>query len=260
MIGAREIAVQRVRSGSDIGKLIGAIEAEVHDLVAGVEPEVDVIGLGEVARRRVADRHRSPVDGPAGRRLQDDQSWRVVHGHRHDAGCGIAGGVMRGGAERVRSVGRGAGVPRGAIRSSRVFSAQHGAVQIELDTGDGDVVGRVDGERNGAGEDRPIGGRGEIDLWIGRVLGRHRRCHVGLDLGDRQRSAVDAHVVDLPAEILAPDGVAADAERHVRRLERSGERRGGDADAVDVEAQRRVVIGRGKMRPRICGQRLAAGR
>ena len=56
VIGAREVAVQRVRSGSDIGKLISAIEAEVHDLVAGVEPEVDVIGLGEVALRRVADR------------------------------------------------------------------------------------------------------------------------------------------------------------------------------------------------------------
>ena len=40
----------------------------------------------------------------------------------------------------------------------------------------------------------------------------HRRVHVGLDLGRGEGPVVDADVVDLALEVLAPDRVAADVQ------------------------------------------------
>ena len=63
---------------------------------------------------------------------------------------------------------------------------------------------------------------GVTELTVGGVVSAPAdgRVHVGLDLGLGQRPVVDANLVDQPVEPLAPDAVAADAQRaggHVDR-------------------------------------------
>src|SRR5690349_9536370 len=58
-----------------------------------------------------------------------------------------------------------------------------------------------------------------------------RRVLVGGDLAGRQRAVVDAHLVDVALEPLAPDGVAADPHVAVGHLDRALDVLRGDLDA-----------------------------
>src|SRR5262249_26882717 len=56
-----------------------------------------------------------------------------------------------------------------------------------------------------------LGRRGDRRGEVGRRRGDGQAgVHVGLDLPGRQRAVVDAHLVDLPGEVLAVEAVAAD--------------------------------------------------
>ena len=60
-----------------------------------------------------------------------------------------------------------------------------------------------------------------------RIRIRDRGVHVGLDLVGGEGAVVDADFVDVALEPLAPDRVAADAQRARRRGERAGDRGAG---------------------------------
>ena len=170
--------------------------------------------------------------------------------------------VRRAAAEAVERVAAG----RRAVRTGGVAAA------VEVVARDADVVSRgvpAQGQRRlrlaARPRDRrertgPACPRGRRRRWR-RGRGRRaadRSVHVALDLARRQGAVVDAHVVELAAEPLLPDRVAAEAERSRRGGDAAGVRaRVGDA-AVDVEPHRRAVIGDGEVAPGVQRQRRRA--
>ena len=84
---------------------------------------------------------------------------------------------------------------------------------------------------------------------------RDRGALVGLDLGGGEGDVVDADVVDQAGEELAVETVPADLQRVRRGGDRAGMGRRGDLGPVDIQAQRRPVIGLGQERPGVGGQR-----
>ena len=99
--------------------------------------------------------------------------------------------------------------------------------------------------------------RGRGGVGRRRSAAAHRRGHVGGDLGRRQGPVVDAHLVDAPVGVLAPDRVAADPKRQARGLDGAGRGGLGHLDAVLVEAQLGVVVGEGQVGPGAGGERRA---
>jgi hypothetical protein len=146
----------------------------------------------------------------------------------------------------------GVGPRRRVVRADRVTAA------VEVVARDTDVVGggvpaqrqrglglTADGEPSRSRRRLRIGCRGSSD----------GSAHVGLQLGGRQSPAVDANVVELPAEPLGPDRVAAEAKRAGRSGDAAGVRAGAGERAVHVEADGRAVVRRREMGPGVQGQR-----
>lgn len=104
-----------------------------------------------------------------------------------------------------------------------------------------------------------IGLRCCSDLTVQRAitqqLSGRQGLHVGLDLRRAQSPIVDTNLINAALEILAPNAVAADAQRprgnwYVARL-----RLFCDLNAVDKEPFGGAVISGGQMRPGVSGQR-----
>src|SRR6185436_15281481 len=89
------------------------------------------------------------------------------------------------------------------------------AVAVAAVAGDADVVaGGVPAERDLrlglAAGDETAGRGGRLRVGRRRRRATDGRVHVGLELGRRESTVVDAKIVDLAGEPLGPDGVAAD--------------------------------------------------
>src|SRR6185503_16181652 len=85
--------------------------------------------------------------------------------------------------------------------------------------------------------------------------GPDRRRHVRLNVRRGQRDVVDADFVDRAREILSTAAVATNLQRSVRGVDASRPRRAGDLDTVDIHPERRPVVGRRQVRPRVDGNR-----
>src|SRR5262249_36646169 len=71
-----------------------------------------------------------------------------------------------------------------------------------------------------------------------------------------EHAVVDAEVVELAAEVLAVDSVAADPERVAVDLEGAGGGKVGHHHAVDVQAKPGAVVGAGHVRPGVQGKQV----
>ena len=107
-------------------------------------------------------------DGRAGR-LEIDEEGRtgrrgwgagIAHGDRDGCGgCRIARGIAGDGREGVGAIGHGGGIPAGAEGIGRIFGAEVGALEPELDARNARIIAGVGADRHGAGDGARAGGR-----------------------------------------------------------------------------------------------------
>ena len=116
---------------------------------------------------------------------------------------------------------------------------------------------RVGGDRHRAGSRAPSAGA-VIETVGGVVSGgggaEHRGVHIGLDFGGAQRAVVDPDLVDQAAEELAPDAVAADAQRAGRGFDRPADGHVAGLHAIDEDAQGGAVVSGGQVGPGVQGE------
>src|SRR5688500_11275320 len=141
--------------------LISAVERQVHQYGPAIEREVHVVRFGEIAGRGVSDGNGGAGDGCAGGRLRDDEP-RVVDGNADGRDRCVTGGVTRTCADQVRAVGGGTRVPRDLVWRGGNLAADRSAVDEELHTGHGLVVGSVGVNRDVPGNAAPGCGRGDV--------------------------------------------------------------------------------------------------
>ena len=123
-------------------------------------------------RTEALGRLRQTGDG----RVGDEVGRLLVRDRdRYGARSGeVLGCVTRGGREGVRAVCHWSRVPAEAVRSRGVLGTEVLPVELELDAGDGRVVGCVGRDRDGPGEGAVRGRGGELHDGSGRVA----RCRV----------------------------------------------------------------------------------
>ena len=211
------------------GRIDVARPARLGDPVAGagrkagagaavkvVAHDADVVGRSAPAKRRLADRAACRKRPRCARRggIADDCARLVAD--RADVAGAVLGGdlvVVGAGGQAAVAVARAARLSDPVAHAGR--EARRGRA-VEVVAHDADVVGGSApaeagrAERAGCAE-RPWRTRG---LAVGRG---DRGRHVGGDLARAQGAVVDPQLVDQAAEVLAPDAVAADAERRARR-------------------------------------------
>ena len=106
-------------------------------------------------------------DGRAGRLKIDEEGrtgrrwWAyIVHGDR-DGGGGfcIARRIAGDRREGIRPIRHGGGIPAGAVGTARIFGAEVGALEPELDAGHADIIAGAGADRHRAGDGTCAGGR-----------------------------------------------------------------------------------------------------
>ena len=179
--------------------------------------------------------------------------WRL-HGHWHRrAHGGIAGRVTRLGRKAMASRRGRSRIPRDGIGRSRNLRTQRRTVEKELNSDHAHIIICRRGNcyracHRNVGRGRDYADRRRHGIG-GRRCATHRRIHVGLDFGLTESTVVHSHLVKTPGKILAPDTVAADAQRARGSEDRSSHRLAGHQRTVDVNAQGRAVMRGRQMRP-----------
>ncbi len=183
MIRAHEHGRQHVCTLGDAGELEHAVNRRVLELRARVEAEMDVIDAGEIAGRRVCDRHDVAIDRRTARRLRDRELGGVIHGHRGSRRADVARRVTRARRQRVRRVGRRARIPGRGVRAGRDLGTERRPVEQELHARHAVFIGggRRHGNRVG---DRLAGSRYRQR--------NHGRCTVGQHGLERHRGGPGA--------------------------------------------------------------------
>ena len=124
-------------------------------------------GHADIIAGTGADRHRAGDGARAGGCEGDRRGGRICRrgagiAHRDRDGCGgfrIARGIAGDGREGVGAIRDGGGIPAGAVGIGRIFGAEVGALEPELDAGHADIIAGAGADRHRAGDGARAGGR-----------------------------------------------------------------------------------------------------
>src|SRR2546425_775765 len=146
---------------------IGSVKVEAGGVVVilNLSAQGAIGGAGD-KETEIAETARDVDPAAAGPLCGAARRGSITHGDSHRRGSGaVACGIASDGGEGVRAIGSGGGVPVCRIGRGRIFGTEIDAVELELNTGDTDVVGSV----------RRKGDRDETGRARSRTLDRHRR-------------------------------------------------------------------------------------